>query len=86
MNKLRYDDSSKEDIFRYANELIGLEFACIIERYLKTEGQEVKLTKELSYYNNPRGNGNLGNLLEEYYFLYKKIATQTPTSQKQEWC
>lgn len=38
MNKLPYDDSSKEDIFRYANELIGLEFACIIERYLKTEG------------------------------------------------
>lgn len=74
MNKLPYDDSSVKDIFRYSNKLIGLSFADILSKVFKDE----LLEEKINYYNNPKGKGSLGNLLEEHYFFYKLNSDSNP--------
>ena len=74
MIKLPYDDTSVKDIFRYSNELIGLKFYDVLGRVFNGD----KLAEKINYYNNPRGKGSLGNLLEEYYYFYKPNSNSNP--------
>lgn len=74
MNNLPYDDSSIKDIFRYSNELIGLSFADVLSKVFS----DALLDEKIHYYNNPRGKGSLGNLLEEHYYFYKPNSDSTP--------
>lgn len=78
MNKLPYDDSSVQDIFRYSMHLIGNSFANILNRVF--DGAE--LEEKINYYNNPRAKGGLGNLLEENYFFYKPNSDSVPDFEK----
>ena len=75
---LPYDDSSVKDIFRYSKELIGLNFEDILAKIF--EGNI--LTEKIKYYNNPRGKGSLGNLLEEHYYFYKPNSNSNPDFNK----
>lgn len=78
MNKLPYDDTSVQDIFRYSNDLIGNSFVDILSRIFYGE----ELDEKINYYNNPRVKGGLGNLLEEYYFFYKPNSDSIPDFDK----
>lgn len=75
---LPYDDSNPKDIFRYSQELLGLTFEDVLSRVF--EGEELK--NKIEYYNNPKGKGTLGNLLEEHYFLYKPNSSPEPDFEK----
>lgn len=76
--KLPYDDADSKDILRYAQELLGLNFGDILSSVF--QGQELK--DKIDYYNNPKGKGTLGNLLEEYYFFYKPNSSPEPDFEK----
>lgn len=67
MNKLPYDNTNPENIEKYAKKLIGKTFKNILE----IELNEKELKEKIEYFNNPKGKGSLGNLLEEYFFYYK---------------
>ncbi len=67
MKKLPYDETSSEDILRYAEELIGLSFLDVLANVFEDD----ELCKMINYYNNPRSKGGLGTLIEEFYFFYK---------------
>lgn len=67
MNKLSYDKTNPENIEKYAKNLIGKTFKNILEIELNNE----QLKEKIKYFNNPKGKGSLGNLLEEYFFYYK---------------
>lgn len=69
-----YDDTDPEDIFRYSQELISKTFVDVLATVFKDD----QLKEKISYYNNPRGKGSLGNLLEEHYFLYKPNSSPEP--------
>ncbi|QPK93861.1 hypothetical protein HCQ94_04560 [Actinomyces sp. zg-332] len=75
---LPYDDTSIKDILRYSQELVGLSFADILSNFFKDE----ELSEKILHYNNPRNKGSLGNLLEEYYFLYKPNNISSPDFKK----
>lgn len=75
---LPYDDSNPKDIFRYSQELLGLTFEDVLSRVF--EGDELK--NKIEYYNNPKGKGTLGNLLEEHYFLYRPNSSPEPDFEK----
>lgn len=72
--ELPYDNTDPEDIFRYSQELIGKTFVDV----LATACEDDQLEKTISYYNNSKGKGSLGNLLEEHYFLYKPNNSPEP--------
>ena len=72
--ELPYDNTDPEDIFRYSQELIGKTFVDV----LATACEGDQLEKTISYYNNSKGKGSLGNLLEEHYFLYKPNNSPEP--------
>ena len=72
--ELPYDNTDPEDIFRYSQELIGKTFVDV----LATACEDDQLEKTISYYNNSKGKGSLGNLLEEHYFLYKPNSSPEP--------
>lgn len=67
MKDLPYDDSNPKDILRYSERLVGTSFYDI----LKINHEGLVLEEKVNYYDNPRGKGSLGNLLEEEYFYYK---------------
>lgn len=69
-----YDDTDPEDIFRYSQELISKTFVDVLATVFKDD----QLKEKISYYNNPKGKGSLGNLLEEHYFLYKPNSSPEP--------
>lgn len=71
-----YDDTDPEDIFRYSQELISKTFVDVLATAF--EDDQIKLEEKISYYNNPKGKGSLGNLLEEHYFLYKPNSSPEP--------
>ena len=67
--ELPYDRKSKQSILEYAEKLKRKTF-----RQVLLENKEIDTIerKELyERYNNSRSKGSLGNLLEEYYFLYE---------------
>lgn len=74
MNKLPYDDTSIQDIFRYASNLIEQTFIKILTYVF--DGEE--LEEKVKYYNNPKSKGGLGQLLEEHYFFYKPNGNPLP--------
>mgnify|MGYP001054173768 FL=1 len=78
MNKLPYDDTSIQDIFRYSTDLIEQTFVDVLSRIFK--GKE--LDEKVNYYNNPKAKGGLGNLLEEHYFFYKPNSDSIPDFDK----
>lgn len=69
-----YDDTDPEDIFRYSQELISKTFVDVLATVFKDD----QLKEKISYYNNPKEKGSLGNLLEEHYFLYKPNSSPEP--------
>ncbi|WP_101773640.1 Sau3AI family type II restriction endonuclease [Peptostreptococcus faecalis] len=74
MRKLPYDDTNPADILKYSEELIGKTFIDILK--VEFEGEE--LEKIISYYNNPKSKGGLGNLLEKYYYYYLPNSKSEP--------
>lgn len=66
--KLPYDETKPESIEEYAKKLIGKTFYDVIIDYFY---DDEKILNKRNYYNNPKGKGSLGNLLEKYYFMYK---------------
>lgn len=78
MNKLPYDDTSIQDIFRYSTDLIEQTFVDVLSRIFKGK----KLDEKVNYYNNPKAKGGLGNLLEEHYFFYKPNSDSIPDFDK----
>lgn len=78
MKNLPYNDNSVKDIFRYSNKLLGLTFKYVLSRVFNGK----LLTEKINYYNNPRGKGSLGNLLEKYYYFYKPNTDSNPDFNK----
>ena len=68
MEYLPYDETDPISIETYAQGLIGSTFKDILVSEIKEENE---LYQKIDYYDNPRSKGGLGNLIEEYYFLYK---------------
>lgn len=76
MKELPYDRTSKESIENYALKLKSKTFKDVIKADSNlNEGQKSSLIK---YFNNPRNKGNLGNLIEEHYFFYKRNSSPKP--------
>lgn len=75
MNKLPYDHTDPKSIENYAKNLIGLSFYDVLENNSFDEEVLFKLREK---YNNPRGKGSLGNLLEKYYFMYEPNSISEP--------
>ncbi|WP_419775356.1 Sau3AI family type II restriction endonuclease [Ignavigranum ruoffiae] len=63
-----FDETNPIEIENYARKLIGKTFKQILIEEVQEEEKAYELC---DYYNNPRGKGSLGNLIEEYYFKYK---------------
>ncbi len=76
--KIPYDDTSPKDILRYSQKLLGQNFIDVLSSVFK--GDELK--KKIDYYNNPKGKGTLGNLLEEHYFFYHPNSSPEPDFDK----
>lgn len=75
MNILPYDYTDPKSIENYAKNLIGLSF----EDVLKNAVDDEDLFNELKIiYNNPRGKGSLGNLIEKYFFFYEPNSISEP--------
>lgn len=71
---LPYDKTNPCSIENYAKQLIGTTFY----NTLKNNFQGKELEDITKYYNNPRGKGSLGNLLEEYFFYYSPNSESEP--------
>lgn len=69
-----YDKTNPSSIENYAKQLIGTTFYDV----LKNNFQGKELEEITKYYNNPRGKGSLGNLLEEYFFYYTPNSESEP--------
>ena len=69
---LPYDNLSKTSIENYAKKLRGKSFRNILQDYkeINNNVSNIDLNELYKYFNNPRSKGSLGNLLEEFYFLY----------------
>ncbi len=74
MDNLPYDKTSPQDIERYAKKLVGKTFYNVLEE----EFHGNLLEEKAAYYDNPRGKGSLGNLLEEHYFFYQPNSESEP--------
>lgn len=77
MNNIKqfpYDDASPKDILRYSQKLLGRNFADILSDVFEDD----ELINKIVYYDNPRGKGSLGNLLEEEFFFYKANSSPEP--------
>ena len=69
-----YNKKDPEDILRYAESLKNKSFYDVLQNNF---GDEV-LREKVNYYNNPRGKGSLGELLEEHFFYYKPNSESQP--------
>ena len=70
MNNLPYDKTSKESIEEYGKQLRSKTFKDVLIEYKDLYDNNIDLESLYDYFNNPRSKGSLGNLLEEFYFLY----------------
>lgn len=77
--ELPYDETNPYSIFNYALKLVGCNFKDVLKNNIK---DEKILNDKIKYFNNPRGKGSLGNLLEEYYFYYKPNSNPAPDFEK----
>ena len=76
MKTLPYDRTSKESIENYALKLKSKTFKDVI--IADPNLNEEEKTTLIDYFNNPRNKGNLGNLIEEHYFFYKRNSSPKP--------
>lgn len=76
MENLPYDRASKESIENYALKLKSKTFKDVI--MADPNLNEEEKTTLIDYFNNPRNKGNLGNLIEEHYFFYKRNSSPKP--------
>lgn len=76
MKELPYDRTSKESIENYALKLKSKTFKDVI--IADPNLNEEEKTTLIDYFNNPRNKGNLGNLIEEHYFFYKRNSSPKP--------
>lgn len=75
---LPYDDTDPDDICRYSKKLEGHTFVEV----LTTSCDDSELKDKISFYNNPKRKGSLGNLLEEHFYLYKPNNNPEPDFNK----
>lgn len=68
MDKLPYNQNSKESIEEYAIKLKKKRFKEILDNDPNIDQSEKE--KLYDIYNNPRSKGSLGNLIEKHYFFY----------------
>ena len=78
INNLPYDETNPKDIFRYSLGLLNHNFIDVLSGVFESK----ELKEKIDYYNNPKGKGTLGNLLEEYYFFYKPNSSPEPDFDK----
>ena len=78
INNLPYDDTDPKDIFRYSQGLLNHNFVDVLSGVFESK----ELKEKIDYYNNPKGKGTLGNLLEEHYFFYKPNSSPEPDFDK----
>ncbi len=64
-----YDETNPVSIEMYSQGLIDKSFKEVLTSFFADN--EDLLNEAISYYNNPKGKGSLGNLIEEYFFFYK---------------
>ncbi|MBG9985055.1 restriction endonuclease [Aerococcaceae bacterium DSM 111022] len=65
MNYLPYDETNPVSIYNYSQDIVGKTFADILSENITDEDD---YETEYARYNNPRGKGSLGELVEKYYF------------------
>ena len=84
---LPYDKHNPLAIEKYAKKLVGKKFFEVLKEYYSNSeirergicySEKNELQEKIAYFNNPRGKGSLGNLLEEYYFYYKPNSDSNP--------
>ena len=84
---LPYDKNNPLSIEKYAKKLEGKKFFEGLKDYYSNSeirergigySEKNELQEKIAYFNNPRGKGSLGNLLEEYYFYYKPNSDSNP--------
>ena len=84
---LPYDKHNPLAIEKYAKKLEGKKFFEVLKDYYSNSeiresgigySEKNELQEKIAYFNNPRGKGSLGNLLEEYYFYYKPNSDSNP--------
>lgn len=82
VNNYGYDKTNSKSIESYTKKLIGKTFRDVIdeEDAVKERVEEYNYQEEL----NEKNKGNLGHIIEENYFGYKKIMTQDQIFMKQE--
>lgn len=78
---LPYDDTSPKEILKYAQNLIGMTFSDVLKKNSLKENY-FSFEEEVIAYNNPRGKGTLGNLLEKHYFMYEPNSNPEPDFEK----
>lgn len=68
-DNLLYDKTDASSIEAYASKLVGKTFKQVLKDY---NHKNALIFEDLAkYYNNPRGKGSLGNLIEKYFFEYE---------------
>ncbi|MGX7405152.1 DNA mismatch repair protein MutH [Aerococcus urinaehominis] len=79
---LPYDETDPKSIYHYAEKLKGKNFVDILANSAEIVSENLDdvdyLTKQISYYNNPRSKGGLGNLVEKYYFGFEPNSSPLP--------
>ena len=71
-----YDESNPLSIEEYSKKLENKTFRNILEEYFSDNPEE--LENKIKHFNNPRGKGSLGNLIEEYFFFFKPNSSPEP--------
>ena len=72
---LPYDKHSPTSIEEYSSKLIGKTFSDVLYDYF---GESEEFIEKRTYYNNPRGKGSLGTLIEKYFFGYEPNSDAEP--------
>ncbi|WP_416738267.1 Sau3AI family type II restriction endonuclease [Mycoplasma sp. 005V] len=75
---IKYNKNDKNDITRYAKELVGLSFKEIIINYNKRNGYHDYVIEDDNH------KGQLGHILEKYYFEYKINNDSSPDFESAE--
>lgn len=87
MNLFDYDDNNEQSIYNYAKELEHLTFREILEMYNESPVKQYQSTDEYGfsvqedsadYTVKEEAKGQLGNVLEKYYFGYRPNGEQMP--------
>lgn len=78
--KFYYDETSPISIEEYAKGLIGQTFYDVLVAYFDDDAGD--LEEILRYFDNPRSKGNLGNLIQEYYFGIPPNSSPEPDFEK----